>query len=935
MLINARSIVKKVSDIEVYVETEHPDILLITESWLKEEISNNEIQINGYNILRRDRIGSIGGGCLIYYAKALNVKEISLPNNVINSEPYIQTLWMQISTHSITQTIGLCYNSPSSSLEEKTELNSQIKEACSIYKDVIICGDFNYPNINWETLHSTGDDQLFLDTTLDCFLKQHVEEPTRNKNILDLVLSTNGVSISNVSIDDPFGTSDHNTVKFSLQVSQNSKETWKTTYYDYRNGKYKKFAKFLSKMKWDTLFKEKDVDTMVRYLAEILEKGTKKYIPLRYRSHRRKQPIWLNNNILKISRKKRFLWRKYKKSKLNSDYIEYKKVLNSLSKSIKVAKWKAEDKISKNIKKDPKAFFKYVKEKLTNKDQVHSLKKPNGELTDTDGEIVDLLNNYFATVFSPTENAFEIPTEVETPELPIVDKVMIEKLLSEINPNKSMGPDNMHPTILKNLSKQLAYPITIIFNESLKSSKVPNIWKQANVSPIFKKGNKNLVENYRPISLTSQLCRILEKILKNIITEYLNNHELIHPSQHGFLKNKSCLTNLLTFLENVTKDVDKGLPVDVIYLDFMKAFDKVPHKKLIEKMRALQINENIINWVTNWLTDRQQRVVIRGNKSSWLPVTSGVPQGSVLGPLLFLIYINDLEDNINSKVLKFADDTKIFRCIETPADSDELQQDLNKIAEWSALWQMPFNTGKCHSLHIGHSNKKQTYHLSGEIIHQTDTERDLGVIIQDNLDQSQQIGNVVKKANQILGLISRTYTNKTKKNILPLYKSLVRPHLEFAMQAWRPYKQKDINIIESVQRRATRMIPELTDLDYSSRLKNTNLISLEMRRLRADLIEVFKIMKELEGIKIEDFFELQKSCARGHSLKISKPFSRLDIRKYFFSQRVITEWNNLTEDVVNSNTINEFKSKIQKYFEDNRSSYISPRLLPAPVLKIG
>ena len=369
----------------------------------------------------------------------------------------------------------------------------------------------------------------------------------------------------------------------------------------------------------------------------------------------------------------------------------------------------------------------------------------------------------------------------------------------------------------------------------------------------------------------------------------------------------------------------------------MKAFDKVPHKKLIEKMKTLKINGYIINWVENWLTNRQQRVVIRGNESNWLPVTSGVPQGSVLGPILFLIYINDLEKGINSRVLKFADDTKIFRCIKSPADSLILQNDLNKLVEWSLNCHMPFNTSKCHSLHLGHDNKKQVYYLSGERIHHTNVERDLGVLIQDDLDQSQQVGTVVKKANKILGLISRTYTNKTKNNIIPLYKSLVRPLLEYALQAWRPYKQKDINNIESVQRRATRMISNLSDQDYPSRLKTTNLISLEMRRIRADLIEVFKIMKGIDGVRREDFFELQssKSYTRGHSLKITKKFSRLDIRKYTFSQRVVNEWNNLTEDMVTSDTVNQFKAKIQKYFEENRSSYISPRLLSAPVLKIS
>ena len=204
-----------------------------------------------------------------------------------------------------------------------------------------------------------------------------------------------------------------------------------------------------------------------------------------------------------------------------------------------------------------------------------------------------------------------------------------------------------------------------MFNLSLEEGIVPLEWKEANIIPLFKKGSRNKSENYRPVSLTSVICKLLERLIKD---HFLVKNKLINPSQHGFLKARSCLTNMLCFLEDVTKWLDEGSPVDIIYLDLKKAFDKVPHQRLLLKLKAHGIGNGMINWIEKWLIGRRQRVVVDGEVSNWKAVLSGVPQGSVLGPILFLIYINDLDDDITSKVLKFADDTKVFRKIKSDAD---------------------------------------------------------------------------------------------------------------------------------------------------------------------------------------------------------------------------------------------------------------------------
>ena len=252
-----------------------------------------------------------------------------------------------------------------------------------------------------------------------------------------------------------------------------------------------------------------------------------------------------------------------------------------------------------------------------------------------------------------------------------------------------------------------------------------------------------------------------------------------------------------------------GSPVDIIYLDFQKAFDKVPHQRLLLKLKAHGIGDSITDWIEQWPTDRRQRVVVDGEVSNWKSVLSGVPQGSVLGPILFLIYINDLDDSITSNVLKFADDTKLFRKVNTDGDKQHLQNDLDILVEWSEKWQMLFNFGKCKCLHTGRGNLNVNYKMGDNVLGTTVKEKDLGVTVSAYMKVSEQCGIAASKGNQILGLIRRNITYKGKQLIIPLYKAIVRPHLEYCIQAWRPYRKKDIDTLERIQRRATKIIPEL------------------------------------------------------------------------------------------------------------------------------
>ena len=251
---------------------------------------------------------------------------------------------------------------------------------------------------------------------------------------------------------------------------------------------------------------------------------------------------------------------------------------------------------------------------------------------------------------------------------------------------------------------------------------VPEDWRQARVVPIFKKGSRSKASNYRPVSLTSVPCKVMESLIRDAVLSHVNNKKLLSSEQHGFTSGRSCMTNLLVTLEDITRSLDEGLGVDIIYLDYSKAFDTVPHKRLISKLRAYGINEKVINWIQKFLSNRRQQVAVRGETSSWAEVLSGVPQGSVLGPILFVLYINDLPEIVTSSVKLFADDTKLYNQI-TRGNSeggDRIQADLQTLEGWSNTWLLKFNASKCKCMHMGYDNPSRSYTLDGETIQAVD-----------------------------------------------------------------------------------------------------------------------------------------------------------------------------------------------------------------------
>ena len=338
---------------------------------------------------------------------------------------------------------------------------------------------------------------------------------------------------------------------------------------------------------------------------------------------------------------------------------------------------------------------------------------------------------------------------------------------------------------------------------------IPNDWKHAIISVIYKKGPRTFASNYRPISLTSIICKLMETFVKCELMTHLINENLLSTKQHGFISGRSTTTQLLNYLDKCVETIVDGGVVDSIYMDFAKAFDSVPHRRLIAKLQSYGIEGKVLNFISAFLSKRTQVVKVNGEESAVGHVLSGIPQGSVLGPILFVIYINDILESTKSDGLLFADDTKIFKHIMSREDALSLQADIDELEKWSNTWLLKFNPDKCHVLTLGKfENIKYThrYRIYGNELEHVFEEKDLGVKIDAELCFEEHISEKVKKANTIMGLIRRSFSYLSCNVFKKLYLSFVRPHLEYAQAVWSPHLKKHTNLIEKVQIRATKYV---------------------------------------------------------------------------------------------------------------------------------
>jgi len=530
----------------------------------------------------------------------------------------------------------------------------------------------------------------------------------------------------------------------------------------------------------------------------------------------------------------------------------------------------------------------------------------------------DILNNYFSSVF--TKDNELSPPNISSEPVPPITQITVEvdgvyNLLTNLDPHKAAGPDGIPSKLLKETASQIAPLLTFIFQASLNQGKLPSDWKSANITPIHKKGKRTDPSNYRPISLTSICSKTLEHVIYSSIFSHLETHKILDDCQHGFRTHRSCETQLIGAITDFQQCLNNRKHIDAIFLDFSKAFDKVSHSKLCHKLFHYGINGQLLLWIKDYLSDRSQSVVLDGTSSGPHPVISGVPQGTVLAPLLFLLYINDITTSIQSTIRLYADDVLIYRIIDSENDHLILQNDINRLEHWANLWSMNFNPNKC--VHLRITNKKTflnySYTIYNQQLQQVSSAKYLGVTIDSHLNWKDHIDEISAKANSAKAFLRRNIYQCPKSIKSNCYKTFVRPILEYAAPVWSPFQHCQIYQIERIQRSMARF----TLNDYSQCSSVTNMMNhlswptLESRRTFLKLLLFYKIEKKLVETSI-NLIPLT-TITRGHPHRYSIPSANIDTYLNSFVPSTIKLWNNLPEPLVASNNFHEYKEHLSQF----------------------
>ena len=832
-----------------------------------------------------------------------------------------------------------------------------------------VYGDFNMPHARYESIDVDGgtathgyvvsgitgpntSDETFLDGIEDLDLQQLITFPTFHNsysevatNTLDLVVTDDPSRAFAIEQDAPLGRTPkgraHVVVKWSIAMANATTQPPSRPRFVWSKANWNALRQEILAVDWDTRFAAfENVDECYNDFVSFYIAACDKYIP------KTTAPIKLLNALLsiddelrgKIDRKRAAFGRFVAAGKNSKETIrrDYKDACKEVSSAVKAAREKFELDMVNRTRRDGKELHAYVQKQQDVPNCIHALRNSAGVLSRNGADICHILSESFQSVFTvePTGDlpnfANRTTTQFDPEASELYNVLNVWMHLDTLKPNKSPGPDGVHPRVLKECAEAFALPLSIIFRRSHTEGQVPNMFKQANVSPIFKKGDKVSATNYRPVSLTSVPCKVMECIQHRAILKHLSTEQLLATEQHGFLPKKSCTTNLLESYEFMCEAYDAGNPVDVIYTDFRKAFDTVPHRRLLLKLQAYGIHGNLLTWIRNWLTGRTQRVVLGGNVSEWTDVLSGVPQGSVLGPLLFLVYINDLPTELVNLMLLFADDGKILGKAGSQEERERLQIDIDACVAWARTWLMRYSVEKCKVMHTGRRANKSThvYTMKGDdgldrVLETTTVERDLGVLVSDDLKLGAQCRAAAAKARWKFASFKKIFTSRSRQLWEILWKAHIRPHLEHAIHAWSPYLKKDIDVLEKVQQAVTRHISGMKGFRYEKRLAELGWTSLEARRTRGDVILTYQVLSQNAELRLNTWHWVKpladidgpaSSIRAGGDVRLNPPVkNQCQQRLNFLTTRVAAPLRTLPKGIMSSLSVNAFKNKYDKH----------------------
>lgn len=902
----------KVQPFESLLLDREPDIVAVTETWLSASVSSHEVAPPNYVLVRKDR-QSRGGGV------ALAIKK-SIPLVVLPEVPDAEAVFCKINTKSTSIVVGCIYRSPGCGHECISAIQEYLQQHTGKCR-VILMGDFNLPDFNWATMqYTTKASEALVDMMLSFNLRQIVECPTRVqgecRSVLDLILLSNNFLLEQAQVEVIEGISDHRMPMCILpldcpipmqtvaQTIINFEEANDAPIQTYLAHEFSAFSELAS----DPLSDVNDV--WLRFKA-IVSHCVTNFIPVKLKKPLKNNP-WITREVIHAKRQLKRIRKANKAAGTNPS--------NASRLALAAKHFKQKSREAKShyfntvlpsfLKNNPHRFWNHFRQKSILTTQLSSSEKKDK---------ANRYNEFFRSVFTEDNGVtpdLDLRPGSTIDPLVITDAGVLNLLLS-LDTKKACGPDNIPNQFFKRYAQWCSRYLGIIFRKSLSTSKLPKDWKIAKIIPIHKSGDKSIESNFRPISLTSTACKLLEHIILKHLTVFLEREGILSNNQHGFRQGLSTITQLTEVIHDLALGINNHRQTDVILLDLSKAFDCVCHAKLITKLTNLIGDGEITAWVRDFLFNRSQFVVFEHFASETVPVTSGVPQGSVLGPLLFLMYINDITNNIDSKIKLFADDCIIYREINIEQDHHSLQKSLNTIAEWCSDWQMTINVKKSACMTI--TRKKQPsnfrYNINGAALTNVQRHKYLGLTITSDLRWDEHIEHVTSSAMQKLFFLRRSLQLAPTSTKLLAYKTFIRPILEYGNTVWFPHTVTNIKKIEKVQRKAIRFIHNKFKRDDSptTLLAVSGLPTLETRAKHARLKFLYQLLHNYYKIDVSKYVKYSQARAtrHKHTNTLLEYQCNNDAFKYSFFPVAIHEWNLLTPFTTNAESLCDFLSRIE------------------------
>lgn len=925
-------------------------IIALTETWLKPCIADAQVILEKYNVFRADRLHRGRGGALLYIKKDIAITISTSYDDDICQAVFCISPSLKLMIFSAYKPCDASPESFSNMLNFITNCINKCEHPDSY--TILVLGDFNFPDL-WRTssevicAKSTSEIamQNFTDTH---FLCQYVDVSTREGNILDLCFTNNDRLVYSVKSEETI-LSDHDAVDILLSPGElvyskpSSQTPPKLSGFQSLNlfkADFTSICSELSSVDWQASFDNSALEDFPKALFETVLTICREYTPLKQLSP---------NGKKSKDRSMKAMLRKLQKLKCRLKCIEsrnpssprsevIRKEILDLKNKVKSHCYatldKAERKAIAKMKSKPKYFYKYAKKRSKVMQSITQLYDKVGTLHTDRKSLTNILQAQFVSSFSnPSNPEKKIPSLLDSVQDSLSDINLsledIIRAIDEIDINASCPVYSIPAPVLKNCKQELAVPLLIMWKNSISVGEVPLFYKKQLITPAYKKGSRAFPVNYRPISLTAHEIKIFERIIRDRLVNYLDKNNFLSHLQHGFRKGKSCLTQLLKHYDNILSNLLANEETDSIFLDFAKAFDKVDYEILLQKIKNLGITGKLFNWISDFLTNRQQVVVLDGVMSFVAAVISGVPQGTVLGPILFLIFINDITDSVNHSTLScFADDTRVSKSIASVNDSLLLQEDMDSLLLWAKSNNMEMHEDKfvymnfnCRSRNfylplLPFYNENLKYSIPNTTLEPSNEVKDLGITFTSNLSWSSHVFNITSAAKKKAGWVLSCFRDRSPSTMLTLYKSVVRSHLEYGCPLWNGLSLTNLRDIEAIQRSFTTKISCPAHVNtYWDRLEYLNLMSLQRRRERYVIISMWKIFHEKMSNDLQVIFK--ENSRRGPIASIPPLVSPLSKAQTLFDNSFPVKgaqlWNLVPQNTKLIVTIEHFKIELDKW----------------------